>query len=289
VDGGSDDGTRAILDELAASDERVRVLDNPGRTTPAALNVGLRHARGEFVARMDAHARYPSSYVADGVDRLRAGDVQWASGPALPQPTGRWSRLVALALGTWLGVGGSRKWSDGMRGEDELEMDTGVFAGVWRRETLERLGGWDEGWPANQDSELAARLLASGGRIVCLPRMGAHYMPRDSLPGLARQYFRYGYYRAKTARRHPHSMRRSHALPPALVLAALVAFTGPRSLRPPARSAVVAYCAANAATSVAAAREAGDAAGLAAVFATMHGAWGLGFLAGCARFSRRSA
>src|SRR5918912_3114917 len=74
MDGGSTDSTRAILEELAAADPRIRVLDNPGRTTPHALNVGLAAARGEFVVRMDAHAYYPPRYVAAGVERLARGD-----------------------------------------------------------------------------------------------------------------------------------------------------------------------------------------------------------------------
>ena len=184
VDGRSEDGTRAILDDIAAVDERVRVLDNPDRTTPSALNVGLRAARGEFIARMDAHSYYPPLYVAKGVDRLRRGDVEWVSGPALPSGGGRVARLVSLALGSRLGAGASRKWAGGA----ETEMDTGVFAGVWKRSTLERHGGWDEGWPANQDSELAARVLGDGGRIVCLPELAARYVPRDTVSGLARQY-----------------------------------------------------------------------------------------------------
>jgi glycosyltransferase involved in cell wall biosynthesis len=281
VDGRSEDGTREILDQLAAGDRRIRVLDNPARSTPSALNTGLRDARGEFVARMDAHSYYPPAYVAAGVERLRRGDVDWVSGPAIPRGSGRWSRLVALALATPLGVGGSRKWGSAR----EIDVDTGVFAGVWRRATLERLGGWDEGWPANQDSELAARVLGNGGRIVCLPEMAARYVPRDTLSGLARQYFRYGYYRERTSRRHPHSIRRSHVVPPALALTAIAAAAAPRPLRRAARGAIAAYAVTVAATSL---RSTGaaprDAAALAAVFATMHLSWGAGFLCGAARF-----
>src|SRR5919202_4839125 len=69
MDGRSDDATRAILDELAREDPRIRVIDNPGRGIPQALNVGLRHARGEYVARMDAHTHYPPRYLARGVER----------------------------------------------------------------------------------------------------------------------------------------------------------------------------------------------------------------------------
>jgi succinoglycan biosynthesis protein ExoA len=282
VEGRSSDRTRAVLEELAGHDPRVQVLDNPARRTPNALNIGLRAARGEFVARMDAHTYYPPEYVAKGVERLRHGDVAWVSGPQVADGNGRWSRRVTLALGSRLGVGGSSKWLV----ERETELDSGVFAGVWRRSTLEGFGGWDEGWPANQDSELAARVLGAGGRIVCLPELGARYVPRNSLGGLARQYRRYGFYRAKTSRRHPHSMRRSHLLPPGLVLALLGALVAPTPLRRPARAALAAYMASVVAASIAAARRGrgADAAALPAVFATMHLSWGVGFLAGCARF-----
>ena len=90
------------------------------------------------------------------------------------------------------------------------------FTGIWLRSTLETHGGWDEGWPQNQDAELAARIRDAGGRIVCVPEMAAEYVPRDSLKALARQYFRYGLYRAKTSGRHPESMAASHLLPPAV-------------------------------------------------------------------------
>src|SRR3954451_1534468 len=287
MDGGSTDGTRALLEELAAEDPRIRVLDNPGRTTPHALNVGLAAAGGTFVVRMDAHTFYPPRYIAAGVERLERGDVDWVAGPAIPRGTGRWSKRVALALNSGLTTVGSRKWraaQDG--GGDEVELDTGVFAGVWRRETLDRYGGWDTGWPINQDSELAARVIADGGRIVLLPEMGAEYVPRDDLKGLARQYWRYGIYRGKTSRYHANSLRRSQLVAPGLALAVLAALGGPRVLRAPARLAVASYAASLAAVSVRVAEpgEERDAAALPVVFAIMHLTWGFGFLWSVVRF-----
>src|SRR4051812_48672370 len=214
IDGGSTDRPREILEELAAEDPRVRVLDNPRRITPVALNAGLAAARGEFVARMDAHTHYPPDYLARGVERLRLGGAAHVSGPQLARGVNAWSRRVALALGSRLGTGEAafRRQSGG-----ETEVDSG-FTGIWRRSTLEEQGGWDEEWHNDQDSELAARIRAAGGRVVCLPEMAADYIPRESLKALARQYWRYGFYRAKTSGRHPESMRRSHMLAPGLVL-----------------------------------------------------------------------
>src|SRR3954468_16242755 len=131
IDGRSEDRTRAILEELAEDDPRIRVLDNPNRTTAYGLNVGLAASRGKFVARMDGHTSYPPTYLADGVRRLARGDVVWVAGPQLPRGEGVWSRRVAMALETGLASIGSKRWGDGSA--EEIELDTGVFTGVWPR------------------------------------------------------------------------------------------------------------------------------------------------------------
>jgi succinoglycan biosynthesis protein ExoA len=282
IDGGSTDASRQIAEQVGAADQRVRIFDNPARDTPHALNIGLREARGEHIARMDAHTWYPNDYLARGIERLRRGDAVWVSGPQLAESDGSpWSRRVTLALHTPLGVGGASF----RRAGEEREVDSG-FTGVWRRETLLKHGGWDEAWPNDQDTELAARIRESGGHIVCVPEMAAKYVPRASLQALVRQYWRYGHYRVKTAVRHPATMRRSHVLAPSVVIA-LVAAVVPGPWRRPARLGITAWLTALVGTAT---REAArgspgrDAAALPVVYAAMHLPWGAGFLVGCARF-----
>lgn len=280
IDGGSVDRTREILRAAARRDPRVRVHENPNRRTPDALNIGLEHARGEYVARVDAHSLPPLDYLARGVDRLRRGDVAWVSGPQLASGSGKWSSRTALALSTRLGIGGAAFRAAG----EERRVDTG-FLGVWRRRTLLDHRGWDVGWPINQDSELAARFRAAGQEIVCVPEMAVMYVPRDSLRALARQYWRYGQYRAKTCRAHPQSMRRSHVLPPALVVAAAVALAPAHPARP-ARAGLVVYVVALLATALSCLGRARPRAALSVplILVTMHFAWGAGFILGSARF-----
>ena len=282
LDGGSTDGTRELLDVLAGEDDRIRVLDNPERTVPHALNIGLREARASVVVRMDAHTIYPPRYLAAGLRRLRLGDVVWVSGPQLPHGVNAGTRRIALALSTRLGTGGATHRHEAV---GETEAASG-FSGLFDRGFLERLGGWDEGWTVNEDAELAARVRKAGGRIVVLPALAAQYVPRGSLRALACQYRRYGVYRAKTSVRHQQSMELRHALPPGLVLAAIVAALPLGSVRLAARLVIAAYGGGLLTTAAAAARRAPllDAAALPAVFVTMHAAWGTGFLAGCARF-----
>ncbi len=288
IDGRSTDRTRAVLEELAAQDPRIRVFDNPARHTASALNIGLRAASGTYVARVDAHTGYPPHYLSRGIERLRRGDVAWVSGPQLPVGRDTWSRRVTLALGSPLATGGSNRWDSDVaqHGGAEVELATGVFTGLWRRETLDRLGGWDVGWPINQDSELAARVLHEGGRIVCLPELAAEYAPRNSLRKLARQYWRYGMYRAKTSLRHPETFRPVLLAMPGLASAVLCSVIAPRPLRRLARGGVAVYALAVVAGSARAPDAAPrDAAALPLVFATMHLTWGAGFLVGLVRFA----
>jgi succinoglycan biosynthesis protein ExoA len=289
IDGNSRDGTHDTLAQLAESDARVRVLHNPRGDLASALTIGLAEAGGEFVAKMDAHTYFPHDYLRVAVARLRRGDVNWVSGPPLPTGVDPWSRRVALALGTRLGVGGSGKWPasfGGTQNGGEKELDTGVFSGVLRRSVLERLGGWDPDWPVNEDSELASRYLAAGERILCLREMGARYVPRSSLSALARQYWRYGFYRVKTANRHPDSMRRSHLAPVALLATMIGAPLLGRPGRRLARACMTAYLGAQMLTAIRITRQnrPGDAALLPAVLTTMHMSFGAGWLAGCVRF-----
>jgi GT2 family glycosyltransferase len=284
VDGPSSDRTREILERLAGEDDRIRVLDTHQRAVSSGLNVALANARGTWVARMDAHTAYPDDYISLGVARLGRGGTRWVSGPQLPQGHGPVSRAVALALASPIGRGGSRKWGvRGERDEPEFELDSGVFCGVWERATLLEYGGWDERWPRNEDSELAARFLERGERLICVPAMAAEYVPRDSLTGLWRQYRSYGQYRARTSRQHPDAMRPSHLLAPAIVVTAAATIAAPSPWRQLARLGFGAYAGALAvagARSLPRAASAGDAALVPAVLATMHFAHGVGTIDG---------
>ena len=65
VDGMSTDGTRAVIAEFVAKNPgvAVRVVDNPARNIPAALNLGIAAAGGQMIVRMDAHSIPTSNYV----------------------------------------------------------------------------------------------------------------------------------------------------------------------------------------------------------------------------------
>ncbi len=279
ADGMSDDGTREAVAGLAAADPRVRLVDNPARVTPGALNAAITASSGEVVVRCDAHAVLPPGYVSTAVrllDKTGAacvGGVQKAVGITTVQ------RAIAAAMSTPVGVGDARFHYGG----DPGPVDT-VYLGVFRRDALAAVGGFDEDLRRNQDYELNHRLrLAHGPDAVWFdPALAVEYRPRASLGALWRQYFDYGVGKRAMLRRHPRSLRWRQLVAPAFVVAmaasAVALALGWTTLGlvvPVAYAAVLVL-----GTAVEAARRR-DVAMLAlpAALATMHTAWGLGFLA----------
>lgn len=277
----STDRTAAVAQRLAAGDRRVRVVANPTGTTPAGLNAAIGASSGAVVARCDGHALLPPGYLRRAVALLEetgadnVGGVQRAVGTS---PSGR---AVAAAMTSRFGVGDARFHYGGAPGPADT-----VYLGVFRRAALERVGGYDETLLRSQDSELNWRITATGGTVWFDPELVVDYQPRETLRSLARQYFAYGRYKRLVLRRHPRSLRWRQLVPPAAVLAnaagLAVGLAGRRA--GPARWAALsvpgAYLAAVVAASAVAGRglPAASAVRLPAVFATMHHAWGLGFL-----------
>src|SRR5712664_1809487 len=64
LDGMSEDKTREIVQEHAGRDARIRLVDNPQKHIPVAMNIGIREARGERILKMDAHSTYQPEYIS---------------------------------------------------------------------------------------------------------------------------------------------------------------------------------------------------------------------------------
>src|SRR5262245_21435840 len=187
ADGGSTDGTREILERLAMEDARIRVLDNPQRIQSAGLNHAIRAARGSVIARMDVHADYAADYLEKCVEVLERTGADNVGGAARCRAKGRVQRAVAAALQSPLGFGGAS-----FRNADaEGYVDT-IFPGAFRSEVFDRVGLFDEGARVNEDAEINQRIVQAGGRIYQSRDIECYYYPRDSLAGLASQYYRYG-------------------------------------------------------------------------------------------------
>jgi glycosyltransferase involved in cell wall biosynthesis len=219
VDGMSDDGTREILDQLASEDSRVRVIENPKRITPYAMNAGIHAARGRFIAIMGAHNRYAPDYLLESVKLLEETGVDNVGGAMICDSHTLLQQAIALAHHSRFAVGWARWHDPGYEGPADT-----VFGGVYRREVFDRIGLFDEGLLRNQDDELNLRLTRAGGRIWQSPRIRSWYEPRRSLAALFRQYLQYGYWKVHVIRKHRRPASIRHLVPGAFVL--LLGFLG---------------------------------------------------------------
>jgi glycosyltransferase involved in cell wall biosynthesis len=176
VDGLSDDGTREILAAYASRFGAIRMLDNPKQITPAALNLGIREARGEWIVRLDAHARIAPDYISTCVARSASSGADNVGGRMRTLPRGRGviGEAIAAALSHPFGVGNSAFRTGA---EQPRWVDT-VFGGCYRRDVFRRVGEFNERLARGQDLEFHLRLKRSGGRTLLVPAARCDYFAR---------------------------------------------------------------------------------------------------------------
>ena len=298
ADGMSEDGTREVVQEYSSQYPQIRFINNPGRIVSAGLNAAIRAATGQVILRMDAHTLYAPNYCRACVETLERTGADNVGGPARTRAAGIRARAIAAAYHSPFSTGGAKFHDEDYEGW----VDT-VTYGCWKKETLERIGMFDEDLVRNQDDELNLRLTRSGGKVWQSPAIVSWYSPRPTLASLFRQYFQYGFWKVAVIRKHRLPGAWRHLAPLAFVLVnifltANVVIAGTiGSTRWLVASGtlglgiVMAYVLATIIASVIAAKRHGLGIFLylPLVFATFHFSWALGFLAGLRFYFVKSA
>jgi glycosyltransferase involved in cell wall biosynthesis len=273
--GPSTDDTDVIAKELADADPRITTVQNPTGATPRALNAAIAASTHEIVVRVDGHAILPPDYVRIAVEVLAETGADNVGGVMAAEGVTPFEQAVARAMRSRLGIGAARFHVGGEAGPADT-----VYLGVFRREMLHRVGGFDESLRRAQDWELNHRIREAGGTVWFTPRIQVTYRPRPDLPSLAKQFFRTGQWRRGVIRRTPRTANARYLAPPAAVLAVLGGTVLGLSGRRIGWLAPGGYLAAVLAGSLANRKGLGTgaAARLPVVLTTMHMAWGAGFL-----------
>lgn len=292
ADGASTDDTPSVIADWQEkhSDLRVVIVQNPARTIPAALNTAIQASQGEIIVRLDAHSKPEPDYVARSVTAIVEGHGQNVGGVWDIQPSREnWiARSIAAAAGHPIGVGDARYRYSGQA----AYVDTVPF-GAFKRELLDQVGMFDETLLTNEDYEFNTRIRQAGGKVWFDPQIRSVYYARENLNALARQYWRYGYWKVQMLRRYPNTIRWRQALPPLFVLTligltllapflslAVWSLVGIISLYTAILVCVGVYLALQRKT-------AGFAVGVPLAIACMHFSWGTGFLWGMIRPQKR--
>jgi glycosyltransferase involved in cell wall biosynthesis len=226
VDGLSTDKTRDVVSAFAQDNPgvQVRVIDNPERDIPRALNLGITAATGELIVRMDAHSIPSPGYVRRCVQLLADGDAAVVGMPwkICAGSDSSMARAIALAVAHPFGIGDAKY---------RLNVPTAVYVdtvpfGAFKKSLWTRLGGFNEKLLTNEDYDFNYRVRKDGGLVLLDAAEHCNYVARATLSDLARQYWRYGSWKAQMVKLQPASLRWRHLVAPlfvvSLVLTALV-------------------------------------------------------------------
>jgi GT2 family glycosyltransferase len=222
ADGMSTDKTRDAIEVFADNHKElnIRVVDNPKRHIPAALNTAINASTGQYIVRLDAHCIPERTYVARCIAHLKNDTAENIGGVWIIEPgdTTPIARAIAVAASNVIGTGNA---AYRQAGSDEGFSDTVPF-GSYKRSLFDKIGPYDERLLSNEDYDLNVRIRKAGGQVYLDPNIQCIYFARTTLKSLAKQYWRYGFWKVKMLSKYPDSIRWRQALPPLFVLSLAV-------------------------------------------------------------------
>jgi len=218
--GPSTDMTKEVAESLKA-EYPVVIVSNPTGKTPAGLNLAIKAAKNEVIVRVDAHSQLSPDYTKVALEVLNSTGAANVGGVMKAVGLSPFQQAVAFAYGSRFGLGGGSYHVGGSAGPSDS-----VYLGVFRREILEKLGGFNEKMHRGQDWELNLRIRESGEQVWFDPRLEVTYYPRSSLARLARQFFDTGVWRAHLTKAHINRANLRYFAPPLLVLATSAGLVG---------------------------------------------------------------
>ncbi len=287
ADGQSTDGTLQIVRSLQKEHPCLELIENPGRIVASGLNLAVSRARGDVVVRVDGHCEIAPDYVRRCVEHLVRDGVDGVGGPLETVGEGRVAGVVAIAMSSPFGVGGSAfRTRPGQTGL----VDTVAFPAYWRS-TLQKAGPFDEELVRNQDDEYNYRLRKAGAKLLLAADVRCRYYSRSSFRSLWRQYFQYGAWKVRVLQKHPRQMKLRQFVPP-LFMAAILTGLAAAAVSPLGRLWAAAVAGSYALAVVLASVRTASRSGwktlplLPRAFAILHVAYGSGFLVGLVRFRK---
>lgn len=222
VDGMSKDRTREIVAGYTQKYPFIRLIDNPEKIVPYAMNYGIKASKGEVIIRLDAHATYEKNYFSSLVRRLNELKADNVGSVCKTDVLNKTPKTLAIreVLSNKFGVGNS-VFRTGV--DKVMEVDTVPF-GCWRRDVFEKYGLYDTRLVRNQDIELNKRILRGGGKIFIVPDTFCTYLARETYKGLSKNNYGNGKWNILTVHytKQFNSLSLRHFIPLLFVLSLIL-------------------------------------------------------------------
>ena len=193
VDGMSSDKTREIVEAFIRNHPLIRLLENPKKLTPFAMNIGIKNSKGDLILFVNAHSILDKDFLKNSLYYLERTNADAVGGMlnTIHDGASLMAKSISLATDSFFGTGGRRYRS---RMEEGFVKDTLPYC-IYRRPLFDKIGLIDEALIRDQDEEFNYRILKNGGKIYYTPHIKSHLFIRPDLRKLWRQHFQYGYFK----------------------------------------------------------------------------------------------
>lgn len=211
------DDTEKIIAEYAKQYSYIKAIKNPKGTISCGVNLAIKAARGEYIVRFDAHSEFARDYVSKCIEYHLKTGADNVGGPTVVRGKNAVGRAVAAAYYSPFALGGGKQHIANYEGYGDT-----VSFGSFKKSTAERVGLFDERLILNEDDDFNFKIAETGGKIFISSKIRSIYYPRDSYPGLIKQYYGYGHWKVAVIKKHKRPARISHLIPLAFVLFLLI-------------------------------------------------------------------
>lgn len=185
VDGGSSDGTAAIISEIAAHETTIRLIIADGVNIPTGRNIAIREARNEIIACTDAGCRLDAHWLGNIIAPLRARrDIAVVGGVYLPEGT-----LFQRCVGALLAPDVSR-----LNPSTFLPSSRSV---AFKKSAWRAVGGYPEWLDMAEDTYFDLALRKQGFTFSLARDAVVYWNGRDRLGPLFRQMINYAYWNVR--------------------------------------------------------------------------------------------
>ena len=209
ADGMSTDNTRMVIQELMASEKRIKLIDNPEKIVSSGFNRALSISKGYYIIRLDGHAFLSYDFLRNCLAQFKQTNADCVGGPIKNISKGIISCAIASALQSKFGVG-NVSFRDNVN--SARYVDTLAF-GAYNRHVFEKIGGYDIELVRNQDDEFNYRMNQNNLKIWMHPSIKSYYYNQSSICGLFKQYFSYGLFKVRVFQKRRGLASKRHIIP----------------------------------------------------------------------------